>query len=80
VHWDISWIWGPPEDDLSHLFSAIGPQRFVFGSMWPLRLVQSPIANLELLHAGLSGAGLGDPRNGLASNTSPAHTSARRNL
>ena len=47
--WDISWIWGPPEDDLAHLLQTVGANRFLFGSAWPLRLVQSPIANLELL-------------------------------
>jgi hypothetical protein len=47
--WDISWIWGPPENDLAHLFRTIGPDRFVYGTQWPLRLVQSPRANLELL-------------------------------
>jgi hypothetical protein len=49
VWWDISWIWGPPEDDLAHLLQTVGADRFLFGSAWPLRLVQSPIANLELL-------------------------------
>ena len=47
--WDISWIWGPPEDDLAHLLHTVGAEHFLFGSAWPLRLVQSPIANLELL-------------------------------
>jgi predicted TIM-barrel fold metal-dependent hydrolase len=47
--WDISWIWGPPEDDLAHLLHTVGAKRFLFGSAWPLRLVQSPIANLDLL-------------------------------
>ena len=47
--WDISWIWGPPENDLAHLFRTIGPDRFAYGTQWPLRLVQSPRANLELL-------------------------------
>jgi predicted TIM-barrel fold metal-dependent hydrolase len=47
--WDISWIWGPPEDDLAHLLQTVGADRFLFGSAWPLRLVQSPIASLELL-------------------------------
>lgn len=47
--WDISWIWGPPEDDLAHLLQTIGADRLLFGSAWPLRLMQSPIANLELL-------------------------------
>ena len=49
VWWDISWIWGPPENDLAHLFSTVGASRFVYGTQWPLRLVQSPRANLELL-------------------------------
>ena len=47
--WDISWIWGPPEDDLAHLLLTMGADHFLFGSAWPLRLVQSPVANLELL-------------------------------
>jgi len=49
VWWDISWIWGPPEDHLARLFRTIGPERFLFGTGWPLRLTQSPAANLELL-------------------------------
>lgn len=49
VWWDISWIWGPPEDELAHLLRTIGHARFVFGSGWPLRLAQTPRANLELL-------------------------------
>jgi len=49
VLWDISWIWGPPEDHLAKLFRTIGSRRFVFGSQWPLRLVQNPRANLDLL-------------------------------
>jgi hypothetical protein len=49
VWWDISWIWGPPENDLAHLFRTIGSARFVYGTHWPLRLVQTPRANLELL-------------------------------
>jgi hypothetical protein len=49
VLWDISWIWGPPEDHLTKLFRTLGSRRFVFGSQWPLRLAQNPIANLDLL-------------------------------
>jgi predicted TIM-barrel fold metal-dependent hydrolase len=49
LRWDISWIWGPPEDDLAHLLLTIGAGHFLFGSGWPLRLMQSPLANLELL-------------------------------
>jgi hypothetical protein len=49
VFWDISWIWGPPEDHLAKLLRTVGASRFVFGSQWPLRLVQAPRANLDLL-------------------------------
>ena len=62
VWWDISWIWGPPEDHLAKLFRTIGSSRFIFGSQWPLRLVQSPKANLELLPDDVATAPLGDPR------------------
>lgn len=62
VLWDIGWIWGPPEDHLAKLFRSIGSDRFVFGSQWPLRLVQSPFANLELLPADLADAPLADPQ------------------
>jgi len=62
VWWDISWIWGPPEDHLAKLFRTIGSGRFVFGSQWPLRLVQSPQANLELLPGDVANNSLGDPR------------------
>ena len=49
VFWDISWVWGPPEHHLAKLFRTIGPERFVFGTQWPLRLVQTPRATLDLL-------------------------------
>jgi hypothetical protein len=49
VFWDISWVWGPPEDHLAKLFRTIGSRRFVFGTQWPLRLTQTPRANLNLL-------------------------------
>jgi len=49
VWWDISWVWGPPEDDLAHLVRTCGAERFVYGSAWPLRLTQTPRANLALL-------------------------------
>lgn len=61
VWWDISWLWGPPIDELSHLLRTIGAGRFVFGSMWPLRLVQYPRANLALLEADVAEQGLADP-------------------
>jgi hypothetical protein len=62
VFWDISWIWGPPEDHLAKLFRTIGSQRFVFGTQWPLRLTQTPSANLDLLPDDLLGASLADVR------------------
>lgn len=62
VFWDISWIWGPPEDHLSKLFRTVGSSRFVFGSQWPLRLVQTPGANLDLLDDDVAGNRLADAR------------------
>lgn len=63
VLWDISWIWGPPEDHLAKLFRTIGSRRFVYGTHWPLRLTQTPRANLELLPDDLAAAPVGDPEN-----------------
>jgi hypothetical protein len=62
VLWDISWIWGPPEDHLAKLFRSIGPGRFVYGTQWPMRQVQTPRANLDLLPDDLVGVQLADPR------------------
>jgi hypothetical protein len=61
VFWDFSWVWGPPEDHLAKLFQSIGGNRFVFGTQWPLRLAQSPKANLELLPRELARVRLADP-------------------
>jgi hypothetical protein len=61
VLWDISWIWGPPEDHLAKLFRTIGSERFVYGTHWPLRLTQNPRANLDLLPDDLANSPLGDP-------------------
>lgn len=58
VFWDISWIWGPPEDHFAKLLRTIGAERFVFGTQWPLRLTQTPRANLDLLPADLAGVQL----------------------
>lgn len=60
VWWDISWIWGPPEDHLAHLFRTIGSERFVYGTHWPMRLTQNPRANLDLLPDDLADARLAD--------------------
>jgi hypothetical protein len=61
VLWDISWLWGPPTDDLSHLLRTIGANRFVYGTMWPLRLAQTPRANLALRDADVAQATLAEP-------------------
>jgi hypothetical protein len=58
VFWDISWIWGPPEDHLAKLLRTIGAGRFVFGTHWPLRLSQNPRANLDLLPPDLDNTNL----------------------
>jgi predicted TIM-barrel fold metal-dependent hydrolase len=49
VYWDFAWVWGPPEDHFAHLVRTIGPERFVYGTHWPLRLTQNARANLDLL-------------------------------
>lgn len=57
---DISWVWGPPEDHLAHLFRTIGASHFLYGTHWPLRLTQNPRANLDLLPDDLADARLAD--------------------
>jgi predicted TIM-barrel fold metal-dependent hydrolase len=49
IWWDISWIWGPPENHLGLLLATIGGARFLFGSGQPLRLAETPLARLDLL-------------------------------
>jgi hypothetical protein len=49
ILWDISWIWGPPADDLAQLITTVGADRFCFGTGMPLRIPESSIAKLELL-------------------------------
>jgi uncharacterized protein len=49
IWWDISWLWGPPEDHLATLMATIGPERFVFGTGQPLRLPENAVAKLDLL-------------------------------
>ncbi len=60
--WDISWIWGPPEDHLAHLCRTVGKDRLVYGTAWPLRLAQTPRANSALLPDELRALAWGDPR------------------
>lgn len=52
VWWDLSWVWGPPEDHLAHLLATLGSARFLFGSGQPLRLPETPVARLDLLSLG----------------------------
>ncbi|HEU5322753.1 MAG TPA: amidohydrolase family protein [Methylomirabilota bacterium] len=49
IWWDVSWVWGPPEDHLATLVRTIGPGRFVFGTGMPLRLPEAAVARLDLL-------------------------------
>ncbi len=49
IWWDISWIWGPPEDHLEMLLGTVGVDRFVFGTGQPLRIPEASVAKLELL-------------------------------
>ena len=47
--WDITWIWGPPEDHLQTLLATVGASRFVLGTGQPLRLPENAGAKLDLL-------------------------------
>jgi hypothetical protein len=47
--WDVSWIWGPPEDHLETVLGTIGIERFVFGTGQPLRIPEVSVAKLDLL-------------------------------
>jgi hypothetical protein len=49
IWWDISWIWGPPEDHLGTLVDTVGVERFVFGTGQPLRIPENAVAKLDLL-------------------------------
>ncbi len=62
IWWDVSWVWGPPEDHLQTLLGTIGPGRFLFGTGQPLRIPETAVARLDLLdispaHRGLIEAG-----------------------
>ncbi len=47
--WDVSWVWGPPEDHLATLLGTVGIDRFVFGTGQPLRIPEAGVAKLDLL-------------------------------
>lgn len=48
IRWDVSWIWGPPEDHLAHLYRTVGRERFVLGTHFPLRLPEAALTKLQL--------------------------------
>jgi uncharacterized protein len=52
ILWDISWLWGPPEDHLAILLETVGVFRFTFGTGTPLRLPGAVLARLDLLDPG----------------------------
>lgn len=37
---DVSWLWGPPDDQFALLVRTVGAARLVVATGWPLRLVQ----------------------------------------
>jgi len=49
--WEVSWVWGPPEDHLALLLETVGDRRFTFGSGMPLRIGDGVRAKLDLLDA-----------------------------
>lgn len=49
IWWDVSWVWGPPEDHLALLLETVGVERFVFGTGQPLRIPEASVAKLDLL-------------------------------
>lgn len=48
VLWDVTWIWGPPYDDLHTLVATVGADRFAFGTGAPLRIPDATPAKLDL--------------------------------
>ena len=52
IWWDISWLWGPPEDHLETLLGTVGVSRFLFGTGQPLRIPENALAKLDLLDLG----------------------------
>lgn len=51
VRFDFGWVWGPPEDHFSLMLRAMGTAPFVYGSQWPMRLVQQSRALVSLADA-----------------------------
>jgi hypothetical protein len=74
IWWDISWIWGPPEDHLQTLVKTIGSERFLFGTGQPLRIPETSVAKLDLMELETSDRAAIESRN----LQSVAPTGARR--
>ena len=72
IWWDISWLWGPPEDHLQTLLGTIGAGRFVFGTGQPLRLPETSVAKLDLLDLGAEERAAIESKNAGSISTSPA--------
>ncbi|HXY68611.1 MAG TPA: hypothetical protein VEH62_04125 [Gemmatimonadales bacterium] len=48
LHWDVAWLWGPPDDQLAALRRTVGADRFVLGTHFPFRLPEAALARLAL--------------------------------
>jgi predicted TIM-barrel fold metal-dependent hydrolase len=72
IWWDISWIWGPPEDHLQTALGTVGINRFVFGTGQPLRLPETSVAKLDLLDLGADERAAIESKNVAALAASPA--------
>jgi hypothetical protein len=48
VLWDITWLWGPPSNDLGVLVQSVGGERFALGTGMPLRIPDAALAKLDL--------------------------------
>lgn len=76
IWWDISWVWGPPEDHLQTLLGTMGVGRFVFGTGQPLRLPETSVAKLDLLDLGAEERAAIESKN--AASISPSPGSAQK--
>jgi len=54
VWFDFGWVWGPPEEQFARLVRGLGSEQLVYGSQWPLRLVQQSRALVALLAPDIS--------------------------
>jgi len=48
LRWDVAWLWGPPDDQLSALYRTVGRDRFVLGTHFPFRLPEAALARVAL--------------------------------